>query len=215
VIDCALAAARAKFVLAKRLTKTIESSGWSGCRVGLAPTAKAPPYHGARHKRSPISRPVSPISRPVSRTKSNRRKPIASIRYGTYASFMSADADHALFLAPPAANRIAPVTHQDQACRDALRAPWRPVPPQRNVGAKPCPRGCSHSSGCRDGDASPLLAQGLRRFSTLHSIRWHKDDVQSFAWIVHQTAFLAHRLWPNRYAKQRLTSKGFCSRSMW
>jgi hypothetical protein len=34
VIDCALAAARAKFVLAERLTKTIESSGWSIRRVG-------------------------------------------------------------------------------------------------------------------------------------------------------------------------------------
>jgi hypothetical protein len=28
------------------------ASGWSGCRVGLAPTGKAPPYHGARHKES-------------------------------------------------------------------------------------------------------------------------------------------------------------------
>ena len=26
---------------------------------------------------------------------------------------------------------------------------------------------------------------------------------------------LAHRLWPNHYTKQRCTSKGFCSRSMW
>jgi hypothetical protein len=24
------------------------ASGWSGCRVGLAPTGKTPPYHGAR-----------------------------------------------------------------------------------------------------------------------------------------------------------------------
>jgi hypothetical protein len=28
------------------------ASGWSGCRVGLAPTGKVPPLHGARHKRS-------------------------------------------------------------------------------------------------------------------------------------------------------------------
>src|SRR5882762_3699881 len=28
------------------------ASGWSGCRVGLAPTGKAPPFHGARHKRT-------------------------------------------------------------------------------------------------------------------------------------------------------------------
>jgi hypothetical protein len=26
------------------------ASGWSGCRVGLAPTGKAPPLHGARQK---------------------------------------------------------------------------------------------------------------------------------------------------------------------
>src|SRR5208283_2746454 len=28
------------------------ASGWSGCRVGLAPTGKAPPLHGAREKRT-------------------------------------------------------------------------------------------------------------------------------------------------------------------
>src|SRR5512132_3514196 len=28
------------------------ASGWSGCRVGLAPTGKAPPCHGARHQQS-------------------------------------------------------------------------------------------------------------------------------------------------------------------
>jgi hypothetical protein len=28
------------------------ASGWSYRRVGLAPTGKAPPYHGARHKRA-------------------------------------------------------------------------------------------------------------------------------------------------------------------
>jgi hypothetical protein len=28
------------------------ASGWSRCRVGLAPTGKAPPFHGARQERS-------------------------------------------------------------------------------------------------------------------------------------------------------------------
>jgi hypothetical protein len=28
------------------------ASGWSGCRVGLAPTGKAPPCHGARQEQS-------------------------------------------------------------------------------------------------------------------------------------------------------------------
>src|SRR5262245_22829668 len=27
------------------------ASGWSGCRVGLSRTGKAPPYHGARQER--------------------------------------------------------------------------------------------------------------------------------------------------------------------
>src|SRR6266849_5479245 len=30
------------------------ASGWSGCRVGLAPTGKAPPFHGARQKRTSV-----------------------------------------------------------------------------------------------------------------------------------------------------------------
>jgi hypothetical protein len=36
------------------VTSTIApvASGWSGCRAGLAPAGKAPPLHGARHKRS-------------------------------------------------------------------------------------------------------------------------------------------------------------------
>jgi len=29
------------------------ASGWSGCRVGLAPTGNAPPFHGAHPKRTP------------------------------------------------------------------------------------------------------------------------------------------------------------------
>jgi hypothetical protein len=28
------------------------ASGWSGGRVGFAPTGKAPPYHGARQKQA-------------------------------------------------------------------------------------------------------------------------------------------------------------------
>ena len=55
----------------------------------------------------------------------------------------------------------------------------------------------------------------LGRFRNMHSIRWRKDGIQSFEVVVHQTALLAHRLWPGRYAKHRFTSKGFCSRSMW
>ena len=131
------------------------------------------------------------------------------------AARLPADSNRIRFLALLAANRIAPVTHQVQACRDVLRPPWRLLPPQRNVGAKPCPKGWSHSCGCRDGDASPQLAHGLGDSVICTPIGWHKDGVQSFEVVVHQTAFLAHRLWPSHYTKQRCTSKGFCSRSMW
>ncbi|MFM0028826.1 hypothetical protein PQR70_21475 [Paraburkholderia madseniana] len=36
------------------VTSTIApvASGWSGCRVGLSPTGKASPFHGARHEAS-------------------------------------------------------------------------------------------------------------------------------------------------------------------
>src|SRR5205807_7593983 len=63
------------------------------------------------------------------------------IRSNRYATFLPGDSDRARFLALPAANWIAPVTHQDLACCDTLRPRWRLVPPQRNVGAKPCPKG--------------------------------------------------------------------------
>ena len=111
-------------------------------------------------------------------------------------------------------NRIAPDIHRDQACRVALRPPWWHVPPQRNVGAKPCPRGCLHSLWLSPWRRQSLSGSRLGRFGNLHSIRWRKGDVQSLKVVVHQSAFLAHRLWPNRYPKHRLTSKGFCSRSM-
>jgi len=41
------------------VTSTIApvASGWSGCRVGLSPTGKAPPFHGARHEAS-FARPI-------------------------------------------------------------------------------------------------------------------------------------------------------------
>src|ERR1700676_2309123 len=76
-------------------------------------------------------------------------------KHNPAATRLPADSNRTRFLALLAANRIAPVTHQVQACRDVLRPPWRRWPPQRNVGTKPCPRGWSHWCGCRDGDASP------------------------------------------------------------
>ena len=59
----------------------------------------------------------------------------------TPATFIPADSNRARFLTLLVANRIAPDTRRDQACRDALRPPWWLVPPQRNVGAKPVSTG--------------------------------------------------------------------------
>src|SRR6516225_3253918 len=39
------------------------ASGWSGRRVGLAPTGKAPPCHGARGKRSFAQKPAGMADR--------------------------------------------------------------------------------------------------------------------------------------------------------
>jgi hypothetical protein len=39
------------------------ASGWSARRVGFAPTGKAPPSHGARHKRSSIRQRFCSLAR--------------------------------------------------------------------------------------------------------------------------------------------------------
>ncbi len=45
-------------------------------------------------------------------------------------------------------------------CRDALRAPWRPAPPRETLVPSRV-QGVASVDGCRDGDASPLLAHSL------------------------------------------------------
>ena len=37
------------------------ASGWSGCRVGLSPTGKAPPYHGARQLQTTFQTGVNAV----------------------------------------------------------------------------------------------------------------------------------------------------------
>ena len=103
------------------------------------------------------------------------------------ATRLPADSNRIRFLAPLAANRIAPVTHQVQACRDVLRPPWRHGPPQRNVGAKPCPRGWSHWCGCRE--ATPVrngLTAWAIQSSALHRVAQRRRPIIRV--VVHQTA---------------------------
>jgi hypothetical protein len=142
------------------------------------------PYGKAADSSHPLTGPcqeaIAFFRNPLSVASKSKHNPAATR--------LPADSNRTRFLAPLAANRIAPVTHQVQACRDVLRLPWRRLPPQRNVGAKPCPRGWSHWCGCRDGDASPLMAHGLGDSVICYSVGWHKDGVQSFAVVVHQTA---------------------------
>ena len=74
---------------------------------------------------------------------------------------------------------------------------------------------CSQSLWLSPRRYQSLGGSRLGRFSNLHSEGSAKAVSKSVEVVAHQSAFLAHRLWPNRYPKQRLTSKGFCSRSMW
>ena len=77
------------------------------------------------------------------------------------------------------ANRIAPDIRRDQACRAALRAPWRRLPPQRNFGAKPCPRGRLHCAWLSpSGRRQSFGGSRPGRFSKLQSCRWHQGGVQ-------------------------------------
>ena len=114
----------------------------------------------------------TPISRPESRAKQSVANDCVNCDSTAPATIIPADSNRARFLTLLVANRIAPDTRRDQACRDALRSPWRLVPPQRNVGAKPCPRGCLHSLGCRrDERRQSFDGSRLGRSSNLHSVQ--------------------------------------------
>ena len=162
-----------------------------------------------------ITRKRSPISRPVSRTISNRRILIASIRYDNACHL------HSCRLQSRPFSRSAGC-EPNRASHPSGSSVPRCAASALAACAAPEKRWCQAvSKGLltfvwlsrwRRQSAS---GSQLGRFSNLHSIRWRKDGVQSLAWIVYQTGGLAHRLWLNRYAKHRLTSKGFCLRSMW
>src|ERR1700686_38282 len=59
VAACALALSPIRDTLSEGFSHFVTStaapvaSGWSGCRVGRAPTGKARPFHGARQLRTP------------------------------------------------------------------------------------------------------------------------------------------------------------------
>jgi hypothetical protein len=55
------------------------ASGWSGRRVGLAPTGKAPPCHGARGKPTIASSKLSAPLRPRHRDRTGTFDPKRSI----------------------------------------------------------------------------------------------------------------------------------------
>lgn len=158
----------------------------------------------------------TPISRPESRTKSNRRKLIASIRCNNACHLHSMQT-----LTAPVFSlcRLRTESHQTPVgIKLAAMLCDRPgglCHPRETLVPSPYPRGRLHYLWLSPWRRQSLSGSRLGRFSTLHSIRWHKGGVQSFEVVTHQSALLAHRLWPNRYPKHRLPSNGFCSRSMW
>ena len=131
------------------------------------------------------------------------------------ATRLPADSNRTRFLALLAANRIAPVTHQVQACRDGLRPPWRRWPPQRNVGAKPVSKGLVTFVWLSRWRRQSATGSRLGRFSVICTPSGGTKTASNHRTGFAPDRFLAHRLWPNHYTKQRCTSKGFCSRRMW
>ena len=158
----------------------------------------------------------SPINRPQSRAKSNRRKPIAidTKQQRTPPSFLQTLTAPVFSLCRlRTESRQSPI--RDLACCDTLRPPWRLVPPQRNVGAKPVSKGwtfemavavatpvrCWLAAWAIQSYAFNQVAQRRRPIIR----RWLRTRPLSWLTVFGQT----------RYAKHRFTSKGFCSRSMW
>ena len=156
----------------------------------------------------------TPISRPVSRdNNSTARKRIAiHTRLTTFTSCRFAN--RTLLLALLAANRIAPDTRRDQAVAILCERPGGFCRPRETLVPNHVQRVVSHYQWLSTLRRQSLSGSWLGRFSFLHSVGWHKHGVQSFALGVLQSGVQAHRVWPNRYTKHRLTSKGFCSRSM-
>jgi hypothetical protein len=176
-----------------------------------------PAEFGQLQPHGEVAKSGRPLTGPCQEAIAFFRNPLSvasKSKHNPAATRLPADSNRTRFLALLAANRIAPVTHQVQACRDVLRPPWRRWPPQRNVGTKPCPRGWSHWCGCRKGDASPQRAHGLGD-SVICTPSGGTKTASNHSGGCAPDRSLAHRLWPNHYMKQRCTSKGFCSRSMW
>ena len=158
----------------------------------------------------------SPIDGPVSRGDSISSQSMCCVhvpRTTLPATRSPADSNRIRFLAPLAANRIAPVTHQVQACRDVLRPPWRHGPPQRNVGAKPCPRGWSFvwlsrwrrqsATGSRFGRFSHLL---------LHRVAQRRRPI--IRWVLLQTGVwltvFGQAITRNSAAHRRASARAAC-----
>src|SRR5688572_30443689 len=84
----------------------------------------------------------------------------------------------------------------------ALPPPWWRLPPQRNVGAKPCPKGFVHTTVAATRGANPWLARGLGDRSQVS--RWRRRNVQSLPWVSLQSQLLAHYPSPNPSSKASL-----------
>ena len=95
-----------------------------------------------------------------------------------------------------------------------LPSPWRPLPPQKNVGAAACPMGLSQTRGCRCSGANPSLAHVAGDPLLLQTgdggTASHSDQL-AVAPVPNPglpAAVVTH-------VKQRSASNGFFSFSMW
>src|SRR5205823_14332073 len=90
----------------------------------------------------------------------------------TPATFVRAAAHRARFLTLLVANRIAPDTHRDQACRDALRPPWWLGHPRETLVPSRVQGGCLHSRWLSPWRRQSLSGSRLERFSNsaLHQL---------------------------------------------
>jgi hypothetical protein len=107
--------------------------------------------------------------------------------------------------------RIAPVTHQDQAFGGVLLSPWRICRPRRTL-VPLCVQCLSQLSWLPTSGANPLLARvagdPFTARATVNGIPF-----SFLAYLANPFAGLAATV--VTHAKQRATSKGFCSFRMW
>ena len=158
----------------------------------------------------------TPIGRPVSRTKSNRRKNNCvnivqqHVCHPSFAQTLTAPVFSLCWLRTESHQTPIRIKLAAMLCDrpGGLSHPRETLVPSHVQGVA-----CIHYGYRRD-DASPLVAHGLGELSNLYSFPMAQRRRPIVRMVSHQSALLAHRLWPNRHPKHRFTSKGSWLRRM-